>query len=67
LTNQPRRLCCVCFAGPATQGRHCDACSVARNRPHRPQPARPLVDLSQGIPEDLSGYTLANFGIVDDT
>ena len=67
MTSEPRFACCVCFLQWAMPGRRrCGDCDVAA-QPRAQRPPKPHVDLSQGLPEDLSGYTLADFGIPDDT
>jgi hypothetical protein len=71
MTDRPatHRLCPVCANAfcPATQAR-CDDCGLAHtaNRtapttPTKHQRAKPRVDISQGLPEDLSGYEIEDF------
>lgn len=57
------RLCVACLRQWIPRGQaKCDACSPGRvpnNTTTKHQ--RPKLDPSQGLPEDLSGYTVEDF------
>ena len=53
---QPRALCAVCFRQPRAAGLKCADCAVPAPKPTNRQR---VADL----PQDLSNYTLTNFGI----
>jgi hypothetical protein len=61
---EPRRLCCTCFRQYVPLGAYkCPDCDPSNAVPNAAATKRqsPKLDLSQGLPEDLSGHSIEDF------
>ncbi len=54
-------LCKVCFNQPAVDGIRCPDCLPPAQPPPRKRRTPKPVDISQGLPENLAGYSLEDF------